>query len=132
MRSIRIAATCTALLAAPLVWALPGTAAATAKVTRVTVTAGKPGEFSFTLSRKKVPVGPVMFAVVDKGALPHIFKICTKGGTANACTGKATRLLKPGQKVTLAYTFRKKGTFEYLCSVPGHAAAGMKGDLRVT
>jgi uncharacterized cupredoxin-like copper-binding protein len=34
--------------------------------------------------------------------------------------------------VTLPYTFAKPGTYEYLCTVPGHAAAGMKGDLKVS
>jgi uncharacterized cupredoxin-like copper-binding protein len=28
-------------------------------------------------------------------------------------------------------TFSKAGTYPYLCTVPGHAAAGMKGVLRV-
>jgi uncharacterized cupredoxin-like copper-binding protein len=32
----------------------------------------------------------------------------------------------------LTYTFKTKGTYEFFCTVPGHAAAGMKGDLKVT
>jgi plastocyanin len=28
-------------------------------------------------------------------------------------------------------TFAKKGKFRYLCTVPGHAAAGMKGTFTV-
>jgi uncharacterized cupredoxin-like copper-binding protein len=107
-------------------------AAAANKATTVSVTAGKPSEFRFELSKKSMPIGAVTFKVVNKGHLPHDFKICTKGGTANTCTGKTTKLLSPGQSATLTYTFKKKGTYEYLCTVAGHAAAGMKGDLKVT
>ena len=36
-------------------------------------------------------------------------------------------MLQPGKSARLTVTFRKKGRFPYLCTVPGHAAAGMKG-----
>jgi hypothetical protein len=32
----------------------------------------------------------------------------------------------------LRVTFKAPGTYEYLCTVPGHAAAGSKGLLTVT
>jgi uncharacterized cupredoxin-like copper-binding protein len=31
----------------------------------------------------------------------------------------------------LRVVFRKAGRYRYLCTVPGHAAAGLKGVLRV-
>jgi uncharacterized cupredoxin-like copper-binding protein len=40
-------------------------------------------------------------------------------------------MLSPGQVATLTVTFTAPGTYEYLCTLPGHAAAGMKGELRV-
>lgn len=43
-----------------------------------------------------------------------------------------TKLLSPGASATLAVTVAKAGTYEFLCSVSGHAAAGMKGVLKVT
>lgn len=72
--------------------------------------------------------------MTNGGSLSHEFKTCAsaKGGTANACTGKATKLVDPGASATLTYTFKTKGSYEYLCTVPGHAAAGMKGDLKVS
>jgi nitrite reductase (NO-forming) len=75
----------------------------------------------------------VTFRLTNGGSLPHDFKVCAsaKGGTANSCTGKVTKLVSPGRSTTLTYTFKARGTYEYLCTVPGHAAAGMKGDLRV-
>jgi uncharacterized cupredoxin-like copper-binding protein len=105
-----------------------------AKTTKVTVTAGKPTEFAFKLSKKTVPVGKVTFKITNKGALSHTFKVCAspKGGKADSCTGKSTKVLSPNKTVTLTYVFKKKGTYEYLCTIAGHAAAGMKGDLKVT
>jgi len=123
-----------AALIAGLMLALPGAAHAATTTTSVSVTAGKPSEFRFVLSKKTFAHGAVVFHVKNGGAIPHDFKICAspKGGVANACTGKVTKLLSHGQSATLSYTFKVKGTYEYLCTVPGHAAAGMKGDLKVT
>jgi uncharacterized cupredoxin-like copper-binding protein len=109
-------------------------AVAASSAAKITVIAGKPSEFRFKLSATSVRHGKVVFAVKNEGQLPHDFKICSspKGGLANACSGKVTHLLSPGNSATLTYTFARMGKYEYLCTVPGHAAAGMKGDLRVT
>lgn len=118
-----------------LTWALPAFAhPAAAKPTIVTVTAGKPSEFRFTLSVKSVKHGTVTFKVTNKGILPHDFKVCSssKGGKAVTCAGKATPQIVPGKSATLTVTFKTAGTYEYLCTVPGHAANGMLGDLKVT
>jgi uncharacterized cupredoxin-like copper-binding protein len=40
-------------------------------------------------------------------------------------------LIQPGQTAKLAITFTKGGKFPYLCTVPGHAEAGMKGVFTV-
>ena len=87
-------------------------------VSRVTVTAS---EFRFTLSRQSVPAGAVVFTVVNRGKLSHDFRI----------GGKTTPVLRPGTSATLRVTFAKKGRYAYLCTLPGHAAAGMKGVLAV-
>lgn len=87
-------------------------------VTKVTVTAT---EFKFKLSRKTVPVGVVEFRVVNKGRIAHDFKIA----------GRKTPLIRPGKSATLRVVFKKKGRYAYLCTVRGHAAAGMKGVLAV-
>ncbi len=101
------------VLAAP---ALGARAHSTA--TTVTVTAT---EFKFKLSKLTVPHGSVTFTVVNKGKVAHDFKIA----------GKKTALIKPGKSARLTVTL-KAGKYPYLCTVPGHAAAGMKGTLRVT
>jgi uncharacterized cupredoxin-like copper-binding protein len=119
-----------ALAAVPVSQARPARAAAT-----VAVTAGKPSEFRFTLLPKTVVHGTVTFKVTNKGNLPHDFKVCSataKAATALTCAGKATALISPASSATLKVTFKKAGTYEYLCTVTGHAAAGMKGLLKVT
>jgi uncharacterized cupredoxin-like copper-binding protein len=106
-----------------------------ASVTIVTVTAGKPGELGFKLSKSSLlPAGTITFKVTNKGATTHNFKICTSAvasSAKNSCTGKATPMLKPGQSASLTVTLTKKGKYEYLCAVPGHAVAGMKGLLGI-
>ncbi len=124
-----------AVSALMLAWALPAMAhTSKATGTVVNVVAGKPSEFKFTLSAKSVKHGTVTFKLTDKGALPHTFYVCSssKGGSANTCPGKGTASISPGGSATLTVTFAKAGSYEYLCTVPGHAAAGMKGDLKVT
>ena len=86
----------------------------------VSVVAGKPTEFKFTVSKKTVPKGIVVFKVANRGRVTHDFRIA----------GKKTKILNPGQRTTLKVTL-KKGTYAYLCTVPGHAALGMKGKVVV-
>ena len=41
-------------------------------------------------------------------------------------------MLSHGQSATLRVTFLRKGNYAYTCTVPGHAAAGMKGVFKIT
>jgi uncharacterized cupredoxin-like copper-binding protein len=107
---------------ASLAVVLPALAAPkAAKATTVNVTAGKPGEFGFAFSKKTVPVGVVTFKVVNRGKLVHDFKI----------SGKKTKQLSPGKSATFKVTYKKAGAAPFLCTLPGHAAGGMKGVLKV-
>lgn len=119
---------------AMLVWALPAMAHS-AGGTTVKVVAGKPSEFHFKLSVMSVKTGAVTFAFTDDGALGHSFYVCSKptmSDSADSCAGKGTPVIQPHKSATLKLTFSKAGNYEYLCTVPGHAAAGMKGLLKVT
>jgi len=71
--------------------------------------------------KKTILKGTGVFKVVNKGKLSHNFKI----------NGKKTPLLAAGKAATLRVLFTKAGRYPYLCTVPGHAAAGMKGVLVV-
>lgn len=45
---------------------------------------------------------------------------------------KETGLVAPGKSVTITFTTPKKaGDYEYICTFPGHFAAGMRGTLHV-
>ena len=119
MRRVRLTAALalSALAASALaVTALGGTAATT-----VSVTAGKPTELKFTLSKTAVKKGVVVFKVANKGMISHDFKIA----------GKETPSLASGKSSTLKVTFKKAGKYPFLCTLPGHAAGGMKGVLVV-
>ena len=85
------------------------------------VTAGKPSEFRFTLAKRTVPKGTVFFKVTNRGRINHDFKIA----------GKKTPVLAAGKSATLKVVFTKAGRYAYLCTLPGHAAGGMKGVLVV-
>jgi plastocyanin len=96
-------------------------ALASSSATAVAVTAGKPSEFRFTLSKRAVPKGSVTFRVVNRGTVIHNFKIA----------GKKTKLIAKGKSATLTVALPKAGKYTFLCTVPGHAAGGMKGVLTV-
>jgi uncharacterized cupredoxin-like copper-binding protein len=90
-----------------------------ALLAKVNVTAS---EFKFVLSTKTAKRGLVTFNVKNVGKLSHDFQI----------SGRKTRLISPGQSATLRVTFLRKGAYPYKCTVPGHAAAGMKGVFTIT
>lgn len=91
----------------------------TAASTTITV---KTGEFFFKFSKTSIAKpGTVVFAVKNTGHLAHDLKIA----------GKKTPLIQPGKSAKLTVAFTKAGKFSYLCTVPGHAAQGMKGTFTV-
>jgi uncharacterized cupredoxin-like copper-binding protein len=107
-------------VAAATVFAVVAYAGSTsAQTTSVGVTAK---EFSFKLTRKSAPHGKVTFKVTNKGSLKHDFKIA----------GKATKMLAHGKSTTITVTLKKGKKYTYICTVPGHAAAGMKGTFKAT
>ena len=98
-----------------------GNAGAAVSTTGTTVQV-KGGEFFFRLSTKTAAKpGKVTFAFKNIGHVQHDFRIA----------GKQTPLIQPGKTAKLLVTFKKKGKYAYLCTVPGHAEAGMKGTFTV-
>jgi uncharacterized cupredoxin-like copper-binding protein len=82
----------------------------------------KASNFKFKLSKTSVAKGTtVTFTVKNTTSLAHNFKI----------DGKVTPMIKGGKSAKLVVKFTKAGKFPYLCTVPGHAAAGMKGTFTV-
>ena len=94
--------------------------ASRAHATGTTVTV-KASEFKFKLSTSTAPkAGKVTFNLINVGHLPHDFKIA----------GKKTSLVNPGKSTKLVVTL-KAGKYKYICTVAGHAAAGMRGTFTV-
>lgn len=73
-------------------------------------------EFRFALTTKSARHGKVTFKFTNKGRVKHDFKIA----------GKKTPVLRPGKSASLTVTL-KTGKYKYICTVPGHVSAGMKG-----
>ena len=94
---------------------------ATAKTNKTTVTVKATNSLKFILSTKTVKAGAVTFKVTNTGSIPHDFKIA----------GKKTPLIGGGKTATLTVVLKKGKKYPYLCTVPGHAAAGMKGTIKV-
>jgi uncharacterized cupredoxin-like copper-binding protein len=106
--------------AAALTVVAPGAVAA-GSATPQRVTVGM-SEFKFAIAPKTVKKGVVTtFALTNKGTIGHDFKV----------GGKKTAIIAAGKKGTLKVTFKKAGRYPYLCTLPSHAAAGMKGVLTV-
>ncbi|SRR6266567_4759834 len=79
-------------------------------------------EYAFSLSADSVPTGTVVFTLINDGKTPHDFSIA----------GTTSDTILPGATATMTVTITDAGTYPYLCTLPGHAAAGMQGNLTVT
>ena len=98
--------------------ALPITIAASATSVNVT---GK--EYKFTLSQQqRAATARSRSSSRNAGKLTHDFKIA----------GKKTKLTLKGKSAAPLIVSLKKGSYKYICTIPGHADKGMKGRLKVT
>ena len=92
------------------------------KVQKTTVKVTAMDTLKFKLSKSSAPAGVVAFVVTNSGSLQHDFTIA----------GKKTPLLSKGKSSTLVVTLMKGKSYPYKCTVPGHAAAGMRGTFKAT
>jgi uncharacterized cupredoxin-like copper-binding protein len=94
---------------------------AKAKGNRLEIDAVPSGATSFTAGKATAPAGSVVFVMKNPSDVPH--NIALEGGTAGPVVGK-------GQESEFTENV-KPGKYTYLCTVPGHAEGGMKGELTV-
>jgi uncharacterized cupredoxin-like copper-binding protein len=97
--------------------AYAGSSQATVTTVKVTIKS-----FRFQLSKHSATHGKVKFVVTNKDSTKHDFKIA----------GKKTPLLGKGKTGSFTVTLKKGKKYSYICTVPGHAAAGMKGSFKAT
>jgi plastocyanin len=84
-------------------------------------------EFSLTLSRSTLAAGPAVVQLVNQGEDGHDLRIERAGGRGGA---RAIRETRPGD--TALWRGRlTPGRYKLYCSLPGHAAAGMRATVRV-
>ena len=72
---------------------------------------------------------PIKIVLENKGAIEHDIAFPTLKADQPGASLKA--LAKPGQTATLEFTPTAKGSYEYICTIPGHKEAGMKGKINV-
>lgn len=111
-----------ALVPLAVALAVTGTAGAGGAGSTTTKVSVKMTDFAFALSKKRVPAGTVVFRVVNSGEIVHDFRIA----------GKKTPIYETGESGVLRVRLAKPGEYGFVCTVPGHVAAGMKGTLKVT
>jgi uncharacterized cupredoxin-like copper-binding protein len=117
------AAMSAALALSAVAVAVPASASAKETAHAATVTINVTAtDYHFKLSATSAKPGKVTFKLSNKGETSHDFKI----------DGVTSKLISPGQSTSITVTFKKAGSYPYLCTVPGHAALGMKGNFKVT
>ena len=84
-------------------------------------------EFTFKPKGVTLKAGqPATLTLVNGGQIEHNLKL----DPAMSDT-PFPEVLKPGERATVTFTPKASGTFQYACSVPGHAPAGMTGTVTV-
>lgn len=93
------------------------TAASSEPAARVTL-----GDLFVKPEAIELPDGTETLEVVNTGKVPHNFAV---PGVVSS------EMLEPGESSLVNLEGLKPGTYEFICEVPGHAQAGMKGTITV-
>jgi uncharacterized cupredoxin-like copper-binding protein len=72
---------------------------------------------------------PIKVVLENKGVIEHDIAFPTIKADRPGSSLKV--VAKPGQTATLEFTPTAKGSYEYICTIPGHKDAGMKGTIHV-
>jgi len=94
---------------------------ATAKNGVLEIDADETGALAFTASTATAPAGPLEVVMKNPSPIEHDIAIEGDGKGPTVGTGGTSQF-----KTTL-----KPGKYTFLCTVPGHADGGMKGELTV-
>lgn len=95
--------------------------------------AGAPGrllvqarEFRYELSRGSVRSGPVLVELRNAGEDAHDLVVRKRGARRRVAFGEQPAGALVDRQLRLT-----RGTYDLLCTLPGHAKAGMRATLRV-
>ena len=97
-------------------------------------------EFRYDPESAAVPAGAeVSVNFANEGALEHDWMLVAEGTDVNTLTAENALMpeahsgvLPAGQSNTFSFTAPAAGTYQIVCTVAGHAPAGMVGTLTVT
>jgi len=113
-----------AVVGAVLVLAVPGAVPGEARAPgRLMVQAD---EHSLVLSRQSVVRGPTLIQLLNRGEDPHDLRMQRIGGSRVVSLPET-----PSGGLTRAQVRLVTGRYRLWCSLPGHAALGMRAKLRV-
>jgi len=84
-------------------------------------------EFAFEPRQIEVKAGAAKFVVRNEGTVEHDFEIV---GIAEHGAEHETRLIQPN-KISEVEVELSPGTYQVVCTVPGHKDAGMEGTIIV-
>ncbi len=73
--------------------------------------------------------------VNNVGTMPHAWEITSQKATGSVLFGAQidpTSYIAPGSSGSVTFTPNQAGNFYYVCTVPGHIALGMWGNVVVT
>ncbi len=84
-------------------------------------------EFEFEPRPLKVKAGKVRFFLMNRGSVDHDFMI----PDVMSAMEHEQDMVKPGQSRTVEVEL-KPGTYEAICTVPGHKESGMKVTIEVS
>jgi plastocyanin len=80
-------------------------------------------EYSFGVKTITAPAGPLTVTLINNGSIGHTFTI----------NGQPLNLVVSSHGDTKTGTVTlPKGTYDFECTVPGHAQLGMKGQLVIS
>jgi plastocyanin len=90
---------------------------------KITIPADPTGALAFTFGKATATAGKATFSMPNPAPIPH--NLAIEGPVKGAGP-----IVQKGGTSTFTATL-KPGSYTFLCEVPGHAAAGMKGTLTV-
>lgn len=96
-------------------------------------------ELRFVPASASVPAGSTVdVTLTNTGALEHTWVLVTADVDVNAADveaqaigGASSGIVPGGESTIFSFEAPAVGTYQYVCTVPGHAAAGMVGTLTV-
>ncbi len=91
----------------------------TGEVEKIYLTAG---EYWFNQTNPNITVtqgNTIVVTIKNVGQIVHAFKVLQ--------VSEDSGNIPPGQEVEVSFVAGQAGTFQYICTIPGHAQLGMKG-----